>query len=122
VTDPFEAQAAALGAFIRGQRELARLSLRQLAELTTLSHPYLSQIERGMHQPSVRVLKLIAEALNVSAETVLMQAGLLSGHDEGDSAGSHITEQVTALIWADNRLSEAQKAALLAVYDSMLQK
>jgi transcriptional regulator with XRE-family HTH domain len=122
VTDPFEAQTAALGAFIRGQRELARLSLRQLAELTTLSHPYLSQLERGMHQPSVRVLKLIAEALNVSAETVLMQAGLLGGHEEGDSDGSRITEQVTALIWADSRLSESQKTALLAVYASMLQK
>jgi transcriptional regulator with XRE-family HTH domain len=121
VTDPFQAQAAALGAFIRSQRELARLSLRQLAELTSLSHPYLSQIERGMHQPSVRVLKLIAEALNVSAETVLMQAGLLSGHDEGDADSGRITEQVTALIRADNRLSESQKAALLAVYDSMLQ-
>lgn len=122
MTDPFEAQTAALGAFIRSQRELARLSLRQLAELTTLSHPYLSQVERGMHQPSVRVLKLIAEALNVSAETVLMQAGLLGGHDEGDADGDHTTEKVTALIWADNRLSESQKAALLAVYDSMLQK
>jgi transcriptional regulator with XRE-family HTH domain len=122
VTDPFEAQTAALGAFIRSQRELARLSLRQLAELTSLSHPYLSQVERGMHQPSVRVLKLIAEALNVSAETVLVQAGLLGGHDQGDADGGRITEQVTALIWADNRLSESQKAALLAVYDSMLQK
>jgi transcriptional regulator with XRE-family HTH domain len=122
VTDPFEAHAAALGAFIRSQRELARLSLRQLAELTSLSHPYLSQVERGMHQPSVRVLKLIAEALNVSAETVLMQAGLLGGLEEGDSDGSRITERVTALIRADNRLSESQKAALLAVYDSMLQK
>jgi transcriptional regulator with XRE-family HTH domain len=122
VTDPFEAQAAALGAFIRSQRELARLSLRQLAELTSLSHPYLSQLERGMHQPSVRVLKLIAEALNVSAETVLMQAGLLGGHDEGDADGDRVTEKVTALIRADNRLSESQKAALLAVYDSMLQK
>jgi transcriptional regulator with XRE-family HTH domain len=119
VTDPFEAQAAALGAFIRSQRELARLSLRQLAELTSLSHPYLSQVERGMHQPSVRVLKLIAEALNVSAETVLMQAGLLGGHDEDDD---RTTEKVTALIQADSRLSESQKAALLAVYDSMLQK
>jgi transcriptional regulator with XRE-family HTH domain len=122
VTDPFEAQAAALGAFIRSQRELARLSLRQLAELTSLSHPYLSQVERGMHQPSVRVLKLIAEALNVSAETVLMQAGLLAGHDEGDADGDRTTERVTALIRADSRLSESQKAALLAVYDSMLQK
>jgi transcriptional regulator with XRE-family HTH domain len=122
VTDPFQAQADALGAFIRSQRELARLSLRQLAELTSLSHPYLSQVERGMHQPSVRVLKLIAEALNVSAETVLVQAGLLSGQAEGAADGGRITEQVTALIRADNRLSESQKAALLAVYDSMLQK
>jgi transcriptional regulator with XRE-family HTH domain len=122
VTDPFQAQAAALGAFIRSQRELARLSLRQLAELTSLSHPYLSQVERGMHQPSVRVLKLIAEALNVSAETVLVQAGLLGGHDEGDADSGRITERVTALIRADDRLSESQKAALLAVYDSMLPK
>ena len=122
MTDPFQDHAAALGAFLRSQRELARPSLRQLAELTSLSHPYLSQIERGMHQPSLRVLKLIAEALNVSAETVLMQAGLLGEHDERGADSGRITEQVTALIEADNRLTESQKAALLAVYDSMLQK
>jgi transcriptional regulator with XRE-family HTH domain len=122
VTDPWEKQAAALGAFIRGQRELARLSLRQLAEMTSLSHPYLSQVERGLHQPSVRVLKLIAEALNVSAETLLVQAGLLSGQDSRDADGARTTEQVTALIRADKRLSESQKAALLAVYDSMLRE
>jgi len=121
VTDPWEAQAEVLGAFIRNQRELARLSLRQLAEMTSLSHPYLSQVERGLHQPSVRVLKLIGEALNVSAETLLVQAGLLSGH-EHDADGSRTTEQVTALIRADKRLSDAQKAALLAVYDSMLRE
>ena len=116
--DPWEAQAEALGAFIRTQRELARLSLRQLAELTSLSHPYLSQIERGLHQPSVRVLKLLAEALNVSAETLLVQAGLLDGHrPEGDDA----TERVQSAIRADDRLTEDQKAALIAVYHSMLQ-
>jgi transcriptional regulator with XRE-family HTH domain len=122
VTDPFQTQAAALGAFIRSQREFARLSLRQLAEMTSLSHPYLSQVERGLHQPSVRVLKLIAEALNVSAETLLVQAGLLSGQDTRDADGARTTEQVTALIRADKRLSESQKAALLAVYDSMLRE
>ncbi len=122
MTDPWEAQTAALGAFIRGQRELARLSLRQLAEMTSLSHPYLSQVERGLHQPSVRVLKLLAEALNVSAETLLVQAGLLDGQDEDAADGTRTTEQVTALIRADQRLSEAQKAALLAVYDSMLRE
>ncbi len=122
MTDPWEAQTAALGAFIRGQRELARLSLRQLAEMTSLSHPYLSQVERGLHQPSVRVIKLLAEALNVSAETLLVQAGLLDGQDEDAADGTRTTEQVTALIRADKRLSEAQKAALLAVYDSMLRE
>jgi len=66
------------------------------------------------------VLKLLAEALNVSAETLLVQAGLLSGRDEPDDDGSKTTEQVTALIRTDKRLTEAQKAALLAVYDSML--
>ena len=77
--EPWDTQREALGAFIRSQRKLANLSLRQLAEMTSLSNPYLSQVERGLHQPSVRVLKLISDALNVSAETLLAQAGLLDG-------------------------------------------
>ena len=78
MSDPWEAQREALGTFIRAQRKMANLSLRQLAELTSLSNPYLSQLERGLHQPSVRVLKLISDALNVSAETLLTEAGLIT--------------------------------------------
>ena len=70
-------QTQCLGAFIRSRRKLARLTLRQLAEMTSLSNAYLSQLERGLHLPSVRVLKLLSEALNVSVETLLAQAGLL---------------------------------------------
>ena len=77
MSDPWEAQREALGAFIREQRKRANLSLRQLAELTSLSNPYLSQVERGLHQPSVRVLKALSGALNVSAETLMAQAGLI---------------------------------------------
>ena len=77
MTDLWDAQREALGAFIHEQRKRANLSLRQLAELTSLSNPYLSQVERGLHQPSVRVLKAISDALNLSAETMLAQAGLL---------------------------------------------
>jgi transcriptional regulator with XRE-family HTH domain len=77
VTDLWDAQREALGAFIREQRKRANLSLRQLAELTSLSNPYLSQVERGLHQPSVRVLKAISDALNLSAETLMAQAGLI---------------------------------------------
>src|SRR5881296_626820 len=85
MTDPWEAQREALGAFIREQRKRANLSLRQLAELTSLSNPYLSQVERGLHQPSVRVLKAISGALNVSAETLMTQAGLIDAI-AGDAA------------------------------------
>src|SRR5262249_45873397 len=90
MTDAWDVQMKALGTFIRSQRKLANLSLRQLAELTSLSNPYLSQIERGLHQPSVRVLRLLADALNVSAETLLAEAGLLEhGADaaRGDADG-----------------------------------
>jgi transcriptional regulator with XRE-family HTH domain len=119
MSDPWTAQTEALGAFIRGQRELAKLSLRQLAEMTKLSHPYLSQVERGMHQPSVRVLKLLSEALNVSAETLLMQAGLLEGQDHATD-DAEMTERVKSAIRADRRLTDGQQAALITVYDSML--
>jgi transcriptional regulator with XRE-family HTH domain len=121
MTDPWEAQREALGAFIREQRKRANLSLRQLAELTSLSNPYLSQVERGLHQPSVRVLKAISGALNVSAETLMTQAGLI------DAIAGEATEQekpdvpaTEDAIAADPRLGEEQKAALIAVYRSML--
>jgi transcriptional regulator with XRE-family HTH domain len=116
--DSWNAQMKSLGAFIRNQRKHANLSLRQLAELTTLSNPYLSQIERGLHQPSVRVLKLLSGALNVSAETLLAQAGLIdqARPDPPEPAVS----SVEAAIAADERLADEQKAALLAVYRSML--
>ena len=126
MTDTWNAQMEALGAFIRSQRKLANLSLRQLAELTTLSNPYLSQIERGLHQPSVRVLKLISGALNVSAETLLAQAGLLDSvagngaATESDEPAAPSAESVESAIGADARLADEQKAALLAVYRSML--
>ncbi len=126
--DPWQIQREALGAFIRTQRRMANLSLRQLAELTHLSNPYLSQIERGLHQPSVRVLKQISDALNLSAETLLTQAGLIdaaaNAADAADGAnqrqadlGAPPTEDA---ILADERLSEQQKSALIAVYRSML--
>jgi len=116
--DPWRDQLEGLGSFIRSQRRLANLSLRQLAELTDVSNPYLSQIERGLHEPSVRVLRSIARALNVSAETLLSQAGLLeegAGGAPGDSSADVDTE---AVIRADRRLTDAQKNALLSVYRS----
>ena len=122
VNEPWDTQMEALGEFIRRQRKLANLSLRQLAERTRLSNPYLSQVERGLHQPSMRVIKSISEALNVSAETLLTHAGLLphaNGETEGDRAATP-APNVEQAIEADRRLSGQQKAALISVYRSML--
>jgi len=131
--DAWEAQREALGAFIRERRKQANLSLRQLAEMTSLSNPYLSQIERGLHQPSVRVLKAISDALNLSAETLLAQAGLIDAMAAGTDAepgsadgpgadGQPDVPETEQAIRADKRLSEDQKSALLVVYRSMLQQ
>ena len=123
VTGTWNAQTQCLGAFIRDRRKLARLSLRQLAEMTSLSDPYLSQLERGLHLPSVRVLKLLSEALNVSAGTLLAQAGLLDLAPSGDGAAAADgppASSVESAISADERLAGEQKAALIAVYRSML--
>jgi transcriptional regulator with XRE-family HTH domain len=108
-------QLHSLGAFIRAQRQLANLSLRQMADLAQVSNPYLSQLERGLHEPSVRVLQSVARALNVSAETLLAHAGI----DEDDAPVDQ--PDTEAAIRGDDRLSDDQKQALLSVYRSYVQ-
>ena len=104
-----------LGDFIRAQRQMANLSLRQLSALTEVSNPYLSQIERGLHEPSLRVLTSIANALNVSAETLLAQAGLISDTEKSDD------DATEGAIRVDQRLTEPQRRALLSVYRSYVE-
>jgi transcriptional regulator with XRE-family HTH domain len=115
----WDVQMEAFGSFIRSQRKLANLTLRQLAELTSLSNPYLSELERGMHQPSVRVLKQLSEALNLSAEMLLAEAGLLDPDRRTRSGSDTDQSGVEHAIKTDPTLDDSQKAALLAVYQSM---
>ena len=109
-------QLQALGTFIRAQRQFANLSLRQMADLTKVSNPYLSQLERGLHEPSMRVIQAIASSLNLSTETFLEQAGMID-HDASDD--SAVDTEVA--IRSDARLTDDQKQALLTVYRSYVQ-
>ena len=113
--DAARKQLESLGGFIRERRKQAQYSLRDLADRANVSNPYLSQIERGLHTPSVRVLKAIAAALNVSAESLLVQAGLLDAVVD-DAPGPSVEDAIRA----DTRISEDQKSAILAVYRSYL--
>lgn len=100
-----------LGEYLREQRDAAGLSLRQLAEQTGVSNPYLSQIERGLRRPSAEVLQQLAKALRISAEQLYVQAGILSP-DNGE------VRSVELAILGDPVLSERQKQSLLDVYQS----
>jgi transcriptional regulator with XRE-family HTH domain len=101
------------GSYLRAQRHLAQLSLRQLAGLTKISNPYLSQIERGLHQPSIAIIKSLAEALNLSVSDLLAHAAdIVSGEESATTTEGAIRN--------DSLLNDAQKRALLAVYRSMV--
>ncbi len=108
---PFGKTVETLGDYLREQRLANRLSLRQLAEATGVSNPYLSQIERGLRRPSAEVLQSIAKALRISAETLYVQAGILNPDDVE-------VRSVELAILADTGLTERQKQSLIDVYRS----
>ena len=115
---------AQLGAYIREQRESAQYSLRQLASASGVSNPYLSQIERGLRKPSADVLQQLAKALQISAETLYVRAGLLDGEQSeaaGDEAerGAAQAGGVLAAIAIDPHLTARQKSALREIYLSL---
>jgi transcriptional regulator with XRE-family HTH domain len=100
-----------LGEFIRDQRERSAMSLRKLAETAGISNPYLSQIERGLRKPSAEIMKSIARALSISAESLYERAGLLEGVER---------PSVIESINSDTMLTPAQKQALTQIYESFV--
>ena len=102
-----------VGEFIRQQRENAQKSIRDLARSAGVSNPYLSQIERGIRRPSADILQQIARALEISAETLYVRAGILDG---SPPAASSVPEAINN----DERLTAEQKQSLLSVYRSFI--
>lgn len=118
-----------LGSYIRAQRQLADLSLRQLAGLSHVSNAYLSQVERGLHQPSLKVLHSIADALGLSTEHLLAQAGMMStGASDLRRAGGREAAQsapspaVVDAVQADPVLTDEEKHDLLALYRTFVDR
>jgi transcriptional regulator with XRE-family HTH domain len=107
-----------LGEYIRLQRQMADLSLRGMAELTKVSNAYLSQIERGLHQPSLRVLRAIAEALDIPADSLLAAAGVVPQPPDGSETRRTGTEEA---IRSDPDLTAEEREALLRIYRSFVE-
>ena len=105
-----------VGDFIRDRRQRSRLSLRELASLSKVSNAYLSQVERGLHQPSVRVLRAIADALELSSEQMMVYAGLAAA-PPGTSTVKRVRPTDTERAIADDeRLTDSDRRTLLALY------
>ncbi|MFJ5549967.1 helix-turn-helix domain-containing protein [Streptomyces sp. NPDC093225] len=100
-----------LGEYLREQRRMAQLSLRQLADAAGVSNPYLSQIERGLRKPSAEILQQLAKALRISAETLYVRAGILDEREPDEV-------ETRAVILADPSINERQKQVLLQIYES----
>ncbi len=98
-----------LGTYIREQRRKSRLTLRKLSGAAGVSIPYLSQVERGLRKPSADILQAIARGLQISAETLFVQAGMLEHRP---------TTDVVAAVMADESITERQKQALIAIYEA----
>ncbi|GAA1932925.1 helix-turn-helix transcriptional regulator [Streptomyces sodiiphilus] len=107
-----------LGEFLREQRRQAKLSLRQLADAAGVSNPYLSQIERGLRKPSAEILQQIAKGLQISAETLYVQAGILDERDPEQAAHGARRPGVREAVAADPGLTDPQRQALLQIYEA----
>lgn len=104
-----------LGALLRAERLAKGLSLRELSARTSVSNAYLSEVERGRHEPSLGVLRAIAAALDAPLGPMLVRAGVMDDEAPNDRAWD--TE---AAIERDPALSEPQRIALLSVYRSFV--
>ena len=109
-------QWADVAELLRTQRQLARLSLRHLAKMTSVSDSYLSQVERGLYEPSPEVLKSIAEALNIPINGLYERLGWL----DDDRAAGAVVPGVEEAIDADDQLTSAQKHALVEMYRTLI--
>jgi transcriptional regulator with XRE-family HTH domain len=97
------------GAYIRQQRKLADMSMRQVSAMVGISNPYLSQIERGLRAPSEAVAAGIATALGVSVDDLYEP-----GEGGADSGG------LEAAIQAASELTASQRASLTEIYRSFV--
>ena len=111
-----EPSARSVGDLIRERRLTSRMSLRELASLSKVSNAYLSQVERGLHQPSIRVLRAVADALEMSSEQMMAFAGLGSPTVDPDARSDQRPTPTEISISADVRLSAADRRTLLDLY------
>ena len=119
-----DAFAAAVGGLVRSSRAKRGITRRQLAEQSGASERYLAQIESGQGNPSVTILKDIADALDVPVVDLLPRTG--GGSDTFDriltllasvpqSELTAIADLIEGRTKADLAAERAQRIALIGL-------
>jgi transcriptional regulator with XRE-family HTH domain len=70
-----------LGPAIRKHRELIRLSQEELADRSGLDRTYISGIERGRRNPTIKILQKVADALGVNLDVIFATARDIARQD-----------------------------------------
>jgi transcriptional regulator with XRE-family HTH domain len=64
----------AIGDVLRKRRLELSMTLRQVAELSRISLPYLSEVERGRKEPSSEIIEAICLVLGMDVDELLTEA------------------------------------------------
>jgi transcriptional regulator with XRE-family HTH domain len=66
----------AVGQILREQREQSKLSMREVAQNAGIALGYLSEIERGVKEPSSEIISSVCQALLFDSADLLVEAGM----------------------------------------------
>jgi transcriptional regulator with XRE-family HTH domain len=114
VTDPWQEHLRQLGLYLKTQRAANRLSQRELARQAQVSYSYISHLENGRHEPSISVLRALADQLGIRPEELVLFA-----------AGLPVPSREPSLedaIRSEPRLLPGQRVALLEQLERFLQE
>ena len=115
---------AAIGSEVRKNRAKRGMTRRQLAQASQTSERYLAQIESGVGNPSVSVLRAIAQALDLPCAALLPEAGartaalgaildLLAQVPEGELPA--LTKEIESRVALPGSTDRARRIALVGL-------
>jgi transcriptional regulator with XRE-family HTH domain len=64
-----------LGAILKEARKTKKLTLRDLEKETGITYSYISSLERSVYMPSPKKIMILANALGLDENTLLLMAG-----------------------------------------------
>ena len=100
---------ATFGKRIREARHQRKMTQEQLAEKADIGLYYLGEVERGVKTPSLKVFVAIADALNVSTDSLL--------RDSVSTGNVYVNNEITKRL---DRLTPTQRAGAVEILDAYI--